>query len=99
MILYEETIEHFNDDVMQNRIADRAAEKYKAHYRRNPGESEYRSWATSLAILNNSFLYAGLKDNHVIVEYELPYSSKRIDILLFGCSNTNQENIVMMELK
>ena len=99
MILYEETIEHFNDDVMQNRIADRAAEKYKAHYRRNPGDAEYRSWATSLAILNNSFLYAGLKENHIIVEYELPYSSKRIDVLLFGKDESSKDNIVLMELK
>lgn len=99
MILYEETIEHFNEDVMQNRIADRAAEKYRAHYNRDPGDREYRSWATSLAILNNSFLYAGLKENHVLIEYELPYSSQRIDVLLFGKDNGDQENVVMLELK
>lgn len=99
MILYEETIEHFNEDVMQNRIADRAAEKYRAHYNRDPGDREYRSWATSLAILNNSFLYAGLKENHLLIEYELPYSSQRIDVLLFGKNNGDQENVVMLELK
>lgn len=99
MILYEGTIEHFNEDVMQNCIADRAAERYKTYYRRNPGDSEYRSWTYSLAILNNSFIYAGLKDNHVVVEYELPYSSKRIDVLIFGKDANNQESIVMVELK
>lgn len=99
MILYEETIERFNEDIMQNCIADRAAEKYVTHYGRRPGESEYRSWAISLAILNNSFKYAGLKDNHVLVEYELPYSSKRIDVLLFGKDSRGTENVVMLELK
>ncbi|MDP3093576.1 MAG: DUF2075 domain-containing protein [bacterium] len=99
MILYEETIERFNEDVMQNCIADRAAEKYRTYYNRNPGEPEYRSWAISLAILNNSFHYAGLKDNHIIVEYELPYSSRRIDVLLFGHDIDGQENIVIVELK
>ena len=99
MILYEETIERFNEDVMQNCIADRAAEKYRAYYNRNPGTSEYRSWAHSLAILNNSFIYAGLKDNHVGVEYELPYASQRIDVLLFGHDATRKENIVILELK
>lgn len=99
MILYESTIEQFNEDVMQNRIADRAAEEYVAHYGRRPGEPERRSWATSLAILNNSFQYAGLKDNHVLVEYELPYSSKRIDVLLFGKDLQGVENVVMLELK
>ena len=99
MILYEATIEKFSDDVMQNCIADRAAEKYRAHYNRKPGDREYRSWAISLAILNNSFQYAGLKDNHILVEYELPYSSQRIDVLLFGKDNKAQENVVMLELK
>lgn len=99
MILYKGTIERFNEDVMQNCVADRAAEKYRAYYNRNPGESEYRSWGISLAILNNSFHYADLKDNHIIVEYELPYSSRRIDVLLFGKNSRGKENIVMMELK
>lgn len=99
MILYEETIERFNEDVMQNCIADRAAEKYQAYYKRNPGDSEYRSWAISLAILNNSFIYAGLKDNHIVVEYELPYASQRIDVLLFGHDTEGKENIVILELK
>ncbi len=99
MILYENTIEHFNEDVMQNCVADRAAEKYRAYYNRDPGNSEYRSWRNSLAILNNSFIYAGLKNNHIIIEYELPYSSRRIDVLLFGNDPDGEENIVMMELK
>ena len=99
MILYEGTIERFNEDVMQNRIADRASEEYQTYYKRRPISSEYRSWAISLAILNNSFHYAGLKDNHIIVEYELPFASRRIDVLLFGRDQEEKENIVLLELK
>jgi len=99
MILYEGTIEKFNNDVMHNVIADRAAEKYQAHYNRKPGISEYRSWGASLAILNNSFRFAGLKDNYILIEYELPYSSKRIDVMIFGENEVGKENIVVVELK
>ena len=99
MILYTNSIEQFNEDVMQNAIADRAAEKYRAYYKRNPADSEYRSWASSLAILNNSFMYAGLRDNHIIVEYELPFASQRIDVMLFGYDIEGKENIVILELK
>src|SRR3989344_3574608 len=99
MILYQNTIEQFNEDVMQNCIADRAAEKYQAYYKRRPVSSEYRSWAISLAILNNSFHYAGLKNNHIIVEYELPFASRRVDVLLFGRDQEEKENIVLLELK
>ena len=99
MILYEGTIERFNEDVMQNRVADRAAEKYQTHYKRRPGPSEYRSWQISLAILNNSFTYANLTNNHILVEYELPYSSQRVDVMLFGKDVKEQENVVILELK
>jgi len=99
MILYEGTIETFNDDVMQNCVADRAAEKYTSHYNRKPAPSEYRSWQNSLPILNQAFRYADLKDNKILLEYELPYSSQRIDVLLFGKSVDDTENIVILELK
>lgn len=99
MILYEGTIETFNDDVMQNCVADRASEKYTSHYNRKPAPSEYRSWQNSLPILNQAFRYADLKDNKILLEYELPYSSQRIDVLLFGKSVDNTENIVILELK
>jgi len=99
MILYEGTVTQFNEDVLQNRIADRTAEKYRLYYKRNPGDSERRAWMYSLAILNNSFTYSGLKDNHVVVEYELPYSSRRIDVLIFGGDKDNNPNIVLLELK
>ena len=99
MILYDNSIEQFNDDVMLNRIADRAAEKYEAYYKRRPATSEYRAWANSLAILNNSFIYSKLKDNYIIVEYELPFASSRIDVLLFGYDDRQKENVVILELK
>jgi len=99
MILYEASIEQFNEDVMHNCIADRTAERYQAYYKKNPSQAEYKSWVNSLAILNNSFIYAGLKDNHIVVEYELPYSSRRIDVILFGYNMKNEENIVILELK
>lgn len=99
MILYEGLIEQFNEDVMQNCIADRAAEKYYNHYKRQPGTSEYRSWSHSLPILNNSFIYAGLKDNYLLLEYELPYSSQRIDAIVFGNDSYGKENVILMELK
>src|SRR3989344_9103659 len=99
MILYEGTIETFNEDVMQNCVADRAAEKYASHYNRKPAPSEYRSWQNSLPILNQAFRYADIRDNKILLEYELPYSSQRIDVLLFGKSVDDTENIVILELK
>jgi uncharacterized protein len=35
----------------------------------------------------------------MIIEYELPYSTRRIDVLLFGRARTENEGVVLMELK
>jgi hypothetical protein len=49
--------------------------------------------------LRNSFEYSDLSDNRIIIEYELPYSTRRVDVLLFGCGQSNDESVVLIELK
>ncbi|MFA5038613.1 MAG: DNA/RNA helicase domain-containing protein [Candidatus Omnitrophota bacterium] len=92
-------IKDFSQDVIHNRIADMMREKFLSYYRRVPSESEYRSWQQSLNFLNNAFNDSGLSSNRLIVEYELPYSTRRIDVLVFGKSKENKDTVVLMELK
>src|SRR3989338_1219754 len=99
MRLYEGTIQAFSDDVANNRLADRIKNSYTNHYRKSPLESEYRAWQQSLNVLNNSFVFSSLIENRIVVEFELPYSSRRIDVLLFGTGADDRENIVLIELK
>lgn len=99
MKLYEGSIKKFSGDVIHNRMADILRDNFLAYYRRPPSEPEYRSWQQSLNFLNNAFTYSDLTDNRIIVEYELPYSTRRIDILVFGKNNANKDTVVLMELK
>lgn len=99
MRLYEGSIKEFSNDVIHNRIADILRDNFCAYYKRPPSESEFRSWQQSLNFLNNAFTHSGLSNNRIIVEYELPYSTRRIDILVFGKNNVNKDSVVLMELK
>jgi hypothetical protein len=99
MRLYEGTVEQFDQDVTYNRIADLIQTRYHDYYRKRPTNSEYRSWQQSLNVLNNSFRYSALSNNKVVVEYELPYSTRRIDVLVFGKDQSNRDSVVLMELK
>src|SRR5712691_259877 len=99
MRLYEGTVTDFNTDVMRNALADKLAEKYRNYYQKAAGQSEYRAWQQSSQYLKNSFEAAALTDNKLIVEYELPYSSRRIDVLLFGSDSEDKGSIVLLELK
>jgi DUF2075 family protein len=99
MRLYEGTIADFNQAVVRNEIADRLGSSYERHYKRRVGTREYRAWQQSLNFLKNSFDYTGLTDNTLVVEYELPYSTRRIDVLVFGRDQHKSDSVVLIELK
>lgn len=99
MRLYEGTVVDFNRDVLENKVADRIRSSFENYYRRRVGPSEYRAWQQSLNFLRNTFEYSSLTDNKLIIEYELPYSTRRIDVLLFGRGSHDQDGVVLMELK
>jgi len=99
MRLYEGTVADFNSDVIRSILADKLAEKYQNHYQKTVGKSEYRAWQQSSQYLKNCFEVAPLTHNKLIVEYELPYSSRRIDVLLFGSDSAEKDCIVLLELK
>lgn len=65
-----------------------------------PSESEKRSWQKSLAELCLLLEENNLGKINVLVEYQLPYSSKRIDVVLIGSNPKNAKPVVIaIELK
>ncbi len=99
MRLYEGTLSEFNRAVIHNQIADQIDANYTKYYKRRAAPSEYRAWQQSLNFLKNSFEYTGLTDNKLVIEYELPYSTRRIDALIFGRDTTDTDSVVLIELK
>lgn len=99
MRLYEGSIKQFREDVIYSQLADKLAGAFKEYYHRAAGRSEIGAWQQSFNFLKNSFEVAGLNDNQIIIEYELPYSSRRIDALLFGQSQEGDDGVVQIELK
>jgi len=80
-------------------LADRVAD----HVRMNGssvGRSEKKSWSSSLTALGRDLVDAGLSEVEVIVEYKLPLTSKRIDVVLAGRHpDTGSESYLVVELK
>ena len=65
-----------------------------------PSESEKRSWSNSLRELSTTLLSAGLGNLEILLEYQLPYCSKRIDAVLVGAHpKTMFPVIIAVELK
>ncbi|MEK6973828.1 MAG: DNA/RNA helicase domain-containing protein [Nanoarchaeota archaeon] len=99
MRLYENTIEQFKSDVIENKIAGILTKNFETSFGRRTSSSEIHSWSNSLNFVKNAFDYSDLKDDYVVVEYQIPYSSSRIDVLLFGKDISMKENVLVIELK
>src|SRR5699024_4564783 len=63
-------------------------------------EPELRSWKRSLPEMARVIRDADLKeDTHVLLEYKLPSTEKRIDFLIAGQDDTGKKNAMIIELK
>lgn len=99
MRLYDGTVSEFRNDVIYSLLTEKLELAYREHYRHVVSKSELGAWQQSFNFLRNSFEVARLAEQKIIIEYELPYSSRRIDVLLFGRSAAGEDGIVMVELK
>jgi DUF2075 family protein/DNA replication protein DnaC len=80
-------------------LADRVAEQVRMSGH-GVSPSERRSWSRSLSILAQDLADAGLHDVEVLVEYQLPLTSRRIDAVLAGVHpRSGDDSFVVVELK
>ncbi|WP_432491327.1 DNA/RNA helicase domain-containing protein [Kineococcus gypseus] len=65
-----------------------------------PSPSEVASWTASLPVLATDLVEAGLGDVEVLLEHQLPLTSKRADVVLAGVHpTTGAPSYVVVELK
>src|SRR5262249_25221598 len=69
------------------------------HFRYDPSPSEINSWRNSLRAVSQVFELASLTDHGVILEYQLPLTSKRLDCMVSGRDPSGQDSAVIVELK
>ena len=99
MRLYSGTSVDFISDTVHNRIADKLKDAYFISYRREAAPSEVNSWRNSLRAVAQLFQNARLDDHGILLEYELPLTSKRLDCLITGRNELLHDNAVIIELK
>ena len=99
MRLYAGTSQQFIEDTFQNQIAEKLKLAFFEYYRYHPSQGEVTSWRNSLRAISQVFQYAGLLDHGVILEYQLPLSSKRLDCLICGRDGVRADSAVIIELK
>jgi uncharacterized protein len=99
MRLYSGMSEDFIRDTTHNRIAERLRDAFFAYYRYKPSPAEVNSWRNSLRAMTDVLDIGGLHDHGILLEYQLPLSSKRIDCMVCGRDDDARDQAVIVELK
>ncbi len=100
MLVYDGTKTEFLRSVEQDTIAYEIEENIYQKMNRHTAHNEFRSWENSL-----EYMYKVLNDDEIpqdvgiAIEYNIPQTSKRVDFLISGFNDTNQGNVVIIELK
>jgi hypothetical protein len=85
---------------MERQLAGIIADHLRATTGRSPSESERKSWRRSLPVLVRDLIEAGLGNVEMLIEYQLPLTSKRADVVLAGVDRrTGGDAYVVVELK
>lgn len=86
--------------VSEAHLARHIAEQMSITTGRSASPSERRSWERSLPRLRADLIDAGLGDVEMLVEYQLPLTSKRADVVLAGQHpQTGRASYLVVELK
>ncbi len=100
MIIYQNTKGGFTQDVRNNKIAQKIEDAFYEHCVSHNNSAEYRSWANSMQYMCNVLDDSAISDDcNIAIEYQIPLTGRRIDFLIAGVDDNNQNNVVIVELK
>ena len=99
MRLYSGLSTHFIEDVTHNQIEGKLTDAFFRQLGHRPSDSERNSWSNSLRALSLVLHESKLYDHGVVLEYQLPLTSNRLDCLLLGRDELKHNTGVIIELK
>lgn len=100
MIIYQKTKKGFEDDIISGDIENVILRLYENKLFRSTGAKEQESWRNSLHYMNTVLNDPEIPYNAgVTIECQIPQTSKRIDFIISGKNESNNDHIVIVELK
>ena len=100
MIVYNANKTQFLNDVLTNDIEGIVLKNVKQKLNRGVGIAEIKSWAASLVYMDRIMQDQQIPDDcGVAIEYQIPQTGKRIDFIISGQDENNQDSVLLIELK
>jgi DUF2075 family protein len=99
LIVYSASKKAFIQDVLRNQIENKIYDAYKEKIG-GSGSSQINSWKMSMMYMSNILIQSEIPDDvNVAIEYQVPNTSKRVDFIVAGINEENEESVVIVELK
>lgn len=100
MIVYSANKSKFLDDVLTNDIENIVLKNVRRKLNKGVSIGEIKSWAASLAYMDRIMQDGGIPDDcGVAIEYQIPQTGKRIDFIISGQNENNEDSVILIELK
>lgn len=100
MIIYQNSKASFIEDVLTNNIDGIINDFFKSNIGYTTTKSEMNAWKNSLQYMDRVLNHADIPDDAgIVIEYQIPQTSKRIDFIITGEGDKNESYAVLVELK
>ena len=100
MIIYSSTKSDFIDDIVNGVLDEKLESLMMSRFGRGTPESELRAWRNSLTYMGNIIGSSSIPaDAGIAIEYGIPYTSKRVDLIVTGLNDSGHNAAVIVELK
>lgn len=100
MLVYNSTKEQFLNDVLTNDIENIILSFFEKKLNRKVSNSEVQSWKNSMSYMDRVLSDVEIpKDSGVAIEFQIPQTSKRVDFILTGKDEKNNDQVIIVELK
>ena len=94
MIVYHAPKQQFADDVLDSKIEKEILRVFQARLGRTTTESEIASWHNSMQYMDRVLSDPEIpNDAYISIEFQIPLTSKRIDFIVTGTDENNQEKV------
>lgn len=98
--LVRETASRIKEMSMNDSLVEKLSSQMLFQMGKSPSPGEKRSWKNSLVEISEIFIDCGLGEISFLIEYQLPYSSKRIDVVAIGSDpKSGSPSVMAIELK
>lgn len=98
--LLRETAHRVKEMALSKTLVEKLSAQMLFQMGNSPSPAEKRSWENSLVEISELLIQCELGEVVLLIEYQLPYSSKRVDVLALGSDpKTGQPTIIAIELK